>query len=136
MSRELFKMNMISSVQKLDNEDIEIIQNYIKTIEQENKQLKERIDKANEILSNILVVKRSDGNYGAVKNTRKKEVYEAICMLNEILETPRRTNYNLLGDKENINNNAEDIEDLDARITRAEEQYDKQKEEMILGEKE
>lgn len=40
MSRELFKMNMIASVQKLDNEDIEIIQNYIETIEQENKQLK------------------------------------------------------------------------------------------------
>lgn len=64
------------------------------------KDLQQRIDKANEILSNILVVKRSDGNYGAVKNTRKKEVYEAICMLNEILETPHRTNYNLLGDKE------------------------------------
>lgn len=44
MSRELFKMNMIASVQKLDNEDIEIIQNYIKTIEQENKQLKVKSD--------------------------------------------------------------------------------------------
>lgn len=48
MSRELFKMNMIASVQKLDNEDIEIIQNYIKTIEQENKQLKKLCDKYEE----------------------------------------------------------------------------------------
>ena len=63
-------------------------------------ELQQKIDKANEILSNILVIKRSDGNYGAAKNTRKKEVYKAICMLNEILETPCRTNYNLLGDKE------------------------------------
>lgn len=44
MSRELFKMNMIASVQKLDNEDIEIIQNYIETIEQENKQLKAQLE--------------------------------------------------------------------------------------------
>lgn len=50
MSRELFKMNMIASVQKLDNEDIEIIQNYIKTIEQENKQLNKKLKDIEELL--------------------------------------------------------------------------------------
>lgn len=54
MSKELFKMNMISSVQKLDNEDIEIIQNYIETIEQENKQLKEKINKAIEYIKYLM----------------------------------------------------------------------------------
>ena len=39
MSRDLFKMNMIASVQKLNDEDIEIIQEYIKTIEEENERL-------------------------------------------------------------------------------------------------
>lgn len=36
----------------------------------------------------------------------------------------------------NINNNAEEIEDFEARIIRAEEEYDRQKEEKILGERE
>lgn len=63
-------------------------QNYdlkMKIIELQNK-----IDKANEVLGRILVIKRYDGNYGAVKNTTKQEVYEAICMLNKILDTPFR----------------------------------------------
>lgn len=50
MSEELFKMNMIASVQKLDNEDIETIQNYIKRIEDENETLKN----ANEYHQNII----------------------------------------------------------------------------------
>lgn len=63
--------------------------------------LQQKIDKANQILSKILVIKRYDGNYGPVKNTTKEEVYKTICMLNEILETPQRVNHHLLGDGNN-----------------------------------
>ena len=85
MSRELFKMNMISSVQKLDNEDIEIIQNYIETIEQENKQLKEKINKAIEYIK----------EYGRDKQLEEEYLMNAynLAMYNiSLLE--------ILGDKE------------------------------------
>lgn len=45
MSRMLSKMNLISVVQKLPKEDIETIQGYVEMIEEENKQLKEKLDK-------------------------------------------------------------------------------------------
>ena len=67
----------------------------------ENMRLNNIIDKANELLSNIVVVK-NDGTYRPVKNTTSQEVYKTICMLNELLKTPNRANYNLLqgSDKE------------------------------------
>ena len=40
MSRMLSKMNLISVVQQLPKEDIEIIQGYVEMIEEENKKLK------------------------------------------------------------------------------------------------
>ena len=45
MSRMLSKMNLMSVVQKLLKEDIETIQGYVEMIEEENKQLKEKLDK-------------------------------------------------------------------------------------------
>ena len=46
MSRMLSKMNLISVVQQLPKEDIEIIQGYVEMIENENKKYKEVIDRA------------------------------------------------------------------------------------------
>lgn len=45
MSRMLSKMNLISVVQQLPEEDIETIQGYVEMIEEENQQLKEEIRK-------------------------------------------------------------------------------------------
>ena len=39
MNRELAKMNLISIVQQLPKDDIEVIQTYVEMLEQENKQL-------------------------------------------------------------------------------------------------
>lgn len=39
----LSKMNLISVVQQLPKEDIEIVQGYVEMIEEENKELKERL---------------------------------------------------------------------------------------------
>ncbi len=50
MSRMLSKMNLISVVQQLPEEDIETIQGYVEMIEEENQELKDRTDKAIEIL--------------------------------------------------------------------------------------
>ena len=50
MSRMISKMNLISVVQQLLKEDIETIQGYVEMIEEENQELKDRIDKAIEIL--------------------------------------------------------------------------------------
>ncbi len=43
MSKMLSKMNLISVVQQLPKEDIEIIQGYVEMIEKENEQLKEQL---------------------------------------------------------------------------------------------
>ena len=103
---------------------------YITNLQQQNKQLKEklendidryedtisyqlgfdkgkeymqqRIDKANELLSKIVVCEREDGNWGAVKNTRKQDVYETIWKLYKILDTSsyrRNEMLKILGDK-------------------------------------
>ena len=61
-------------------------------------ELQEKINKANEILEQILVVSdwEHKGRYRPVKNTTSQDVYKTIVMLNELLETPHRTNYKLL----------------------------------------
>ena len=96
----------------------------INELQQENKQLKENKRKAIEYIKSKHAI--IDTDYIRIFDLFVNRVEQGY--INELLE--------ILEDKENINNNAEDIEDLDARIIRAEEQYDKQKEEMILGEKE
>lgn len=45
MSKMLAKMNLISAVQQLPEEDIKTIQGYIEMIEKENQKLKEKVDK-------------------------------------------------------------------------------------------
>lgn len=45
MSKELTKMNLIAIVQQLPEEDIHVIETYIKMIELENKNLKEELSK-------------------------------------------------------------------------------------------
>lgn len=44
MSKMLSKMNLISVVQQLPSEDIEIIQGYVEMIENENKELKKQLE--------------------------------------------------------------------------------------------
>ncbi len=60
-----------------------------------------KINKANYLLQKILIVSDCEhkGNFRPVKNTKKQDVYKTICMLNELLETPHRINYELLGEK-------------------------------------
>lgn len=45
MSKTLAKLNLISVVQQLPDEDIETIQGYVRMIEKENQELKEKLDK-------------------------------------------------------------------------------------------
>ena len=49
MSRELTKMNLIAIVQQLPKDDIEVIQTYIGMLEQENADLKQRLNVVNEM---------------------------------------------------------------------------------------
>lgn len=60
--------------------------------------LQSQIDKANELLEEILVVSdwEHEGRFRPVKGTTAQDVYKTIVKLNELLETPRRTNYELL----------------------------------------
>ena len=44
MSKMLFKMNLISVVQQLPKEDIETIQGYVEMIEEENQELKSKLE--------------------------------------------------------------------------------------------
>ena len=64
----------------------------------ENIILQSKIDKANEILEEILVVSdwEHEGRFRPVKGTTVQDVYKTIIKLNELLETPRRINYELL----------------------------------------
>ena len=57
-----------------------------------------RIDKANELLEEILVVSdwEHEGRFRPVKGTTAQDVYKTIVKLNELLETPHRINYNIL----------------------------------------
>lgn len=52
MSRMLAKMNLISVVQQLPKEDIELVQNCVEMIEEENQELKEKIEKIRGIVEN------------------------------------------------------------------------------------
>ena len=61
MSRMLAKMNLISVVQQLPKEDIEIIQGYVEMIENENQKYKDIIDKSIELTKNLL--KTEDRGY-------------------------------------------------------------------------
>ena len=80
-------------------------ENEIYVILELNNQLQNKInkiDKANELLSKIVVREREDGNWGAVKNTRKQDVYKTIWKLYEILDTSsyrRNEMLKILGDK-------------------------------------
>lgn len=47
MSRMLDKMNLISVVQQLSKEDIELVQNYVEMIEEENQELKKQLEERN-----------------------------------------------------------------------------------------
>jgi hypothetical protein len=86
------------------NDDELLISNAMNYAEAQD--YKSRIDKANEILGGILVVRdwEHKGKYRPVKNTTRQDVYKTICILNEILETPYRIDYEILGD----DNNAKD----------------------------
>ena len=44
MSRMLAKMNLISVVQQLPKEDIELVQNCVEMIEEENQELKKQVE--------------------------------------------------------------------------------------------
>ena len=60
--------------------------------------LQSKIDEANELLQNILVVNdwEHKGRYRPVKNTSAQDVYKTICKLYAILETPYRSDYGAL----------------------------------------
>lgn len=80
MSRELAKMNLISVVQQLPKDDIELIQGYVEMIENENKELKEEIDKLNYIIDkqdrDIATISKSNRK---VKEIIDKNVICAKC---------------------------------------------------------
>ena len=61
-----------------------------------------KIDKANEILEEILIVSdwEHEGKFRPVKGTTAQDVYKTIVMLNELLETPHRRNYDILKEEE------------------------------------
>ena len=103
------------NIQEIANElNREIIKNIFSKLDDEekyvilelNNQLQDKInkiDKANELLSKIVVRKREDGNWCAVKNTRKQDVYKTIWKLYEILDTSsyeRNEMLKIFGDKE------------------------------------
>lgn len=81
------------------------IQAQLNTLQNENRDkniknmiLQSKIDKANELLEEILVVSdwEHEGRFRPVKGTTAQDVYKTIVKLNELLETPRRINYELL----------------------------------------
>lgn len=53
MSRMLSKMNLISAVQQLPNEDIELVQNYVEMIEKENKILRENAENNDKVVDKV-----------------------------------------------------------------------------------
>lgn len=66
---------------------------YIRKIESSSKNLQSKIDKANEILNKLCVVKPYESvngefhkYYRPIKNTTKQEVYKAICDLRDVLK--------------------------------------------------
>ena len=80
-----------SGDQTLSNSEVDTILEYVDN-------LQSKIDKANELLEEILVVSdwEHKGRFRPVKGTTAQDVYKTIVKLNELLETPRRINYELL----------------------------------------
>lgn len=103
MSRMLSKMNLMSVVQKLLKEDIETIQGYVEMIEEENKQLKEKLDKYENpedmtLFAMWCTEKVKDENLELKKQLEEKENiacdWKDSCLENagkiEILETQQK----------------------------------------------
>lgn len=83
MSRMLSKMNLISVVQQLPNDDIETIQGYVEMIENENQQLQERIEyleRSNNRREDIILEQRQEisdleDNWNKLREYIVKEYY-------------------------------------------------------------
>lgn len=99
MSRMLSKMNLISVVQQLPNDDIETIQGYVEMIEEENQQLQERIEylersnnrREDTILEQRQEISDLEDNWNKLKEK-----------VNEGMRTYRNKNYDLVFDIEEI----------------------------------
>ena len=91
---------MYNDVKDADKYKIEVAYNGkdVKDLLEYLFKLESKIDKANELLEEILVVSdwEHEGRFRPVKGTTAQDVYKTIIKLNELLETPRRTNYELL----------------------------------------
>lgn len=84
MSKMLSKMNLISVVQQLPKEDIEIIQGYVEMIEQENEQLNALIKEYQKTLDEIMSEKMDiENNWNKLKEYIGSEWY---CFDNESVE--------------------------------------------------
>lgn len=89
MSRELYKMNLISVVQKLPSEDIETIQGYVEMIESENRELKKQLEEKQNPLKGIFAQVNDDtllrdcGNMNAEINELKNQQKEFVKWLED-----------------------------------------------------
>lgn len=103
MSKTLSKMNLISAVQQLPKEDIETIQGYVEMIEEENQELKEKLDEYENPEDMTLMMmwcteKVKDENEKLKKQLEEKENiacnWKDSCLENagkiEILETQQK----------------------------------------------
>ena len=75
MSKMLSKMNLISVVQQLPEEDIETIQGYIKMIEEENEKLKQAVRNTYET-SQEMLAELTKQNEFLMKRENKLQVLE------------------------------------------------------------
>ena len=87
---------------KVSVKDIPEVIEQLQQAEDKINNLQSKIDKANEILEEILVVNdwEHEGRFRPVKGTTTQDVYKTIVKLNELLETSRRINYELLKEDE------------------------------------
>lgn len=83
---------------KVSVKDIPEVIEQLQQAEEKIYNLQSKIDKANELLEEILVVSdwEHEGRFRPVKGTTVQDVYKTIVKLNELLETPHRINYNIL----------------------------------------
>lgn len=121
MSRMLSKMNLISVVQQLPNEDIETIQGYVEMIEEENKQLKEQllVTKTNEETFR-LEMKDITQTLGLDEDTIFDDVKAFVRSL-EIENQKYKDNWNKL--KESIRKSLEAIDTIQKLTGNAIENY-------------
>ena len=81
MSKELEKMNIISIVQKLKEDDVIILQKYIENLEKENEKYKEVINKLS---------KSIDGNYDGFTTINEfgacNDIIELLLEFKDILK--------------------------------------------------